>query len=130
MWTLADRPQCAVIPINRRLNKNAPAAARATGPARQTVGCGSRQSPLITCHVRGACVNQNRVGAAGRRGGRATVRFTVSIEVTSFVPGARVEQLIDCADQLLYAAKTGGRNQVRVDTLGRPAVRGAAAATA
>jgi len=59
-----------------------------------------------------------------------TVRFTVSIGVTSFVPGVRVEQLIDCADQALYAAKTGGRNQVRVGTLGRPAVRAVAAATA
>jgi diguanylate cyclase (GGDEF)-like protein len=62
--------------------------------------------------------------------GAEMVRFTVSIGVTSFVPGARVEELIDCADQALYAAKTGGRNQVRIGTLGRPVIRVAAAATA
>lgn len=56
-------------------------------------------------------------------------RFTVSIGVTCFVPGARVEQLIDCADQALYAAKTGGRNQVRVGALELPAMRPAAAAS-
>jgi diguanylate cyclase (GGDEF)-like protein len=57
------------------------------------------------------------------RAGNDTVRFTVSIGVTSFVPGARVEQLIECADQALYAAKTGGRNQVRVGALDLPIAR-------
>jgi diguanylate cyclase (GGDEF)-like protein len=56
-----------------------------------------------------------------------TVRLTVSIGVTSFVPGARVEPLIDCADQALYAAKAGGRNQVQVGALETPPVRKAAA---
>jgi diguanylate cyclase (GGDEF)-like protein len=56
-----------------------------------------------------------------------TVRFTVSIGVTSFVPGARAEQLINCADQALYAAKTGGRNQVQVGAFSPPAVRKATA---
>jgi len=41
------------------------------------------------------------VGA--RPAGARTVRFTVRIGVTSFVPG---ERPIDCADQALYAAAT------------------------
>jgi len=61
---------------------------------------------------------------------RNTVRFTVSIGVTTFVPGARVEQLIECADQALYAAKTGGRNQVRIGALKLPAAHRSAVASA
>ncbi|HLJ18624.1 MAG TPA: GGDEF domain-containing protein, partial [Stellaceae bacterium] len=49
--------------------------------------------------------------------GGQTVRFTISIGVSSFEPRARLEQLIEVADQALYAAKTGGRNQVRVGRL-------------
>lgn len=61
---------------------------------------------------------------------RQTVRFTVSIGVTSFASGARIEQLIDCADQALYAAKTGGRNQVRVGEFDRAAAHAPAVASA
>jgi diguanylate cyclase (GGDEF)-like protein len=61
---------------------------------------------------------------------RQTVRFTVSIGVTSFLSGARIERLIDCADQALYAAKTGGRNQVRIGTVDRAGTAAPAAASA
>jgi two-component system cell cycle response regulator len=57
------------------------------------------------------------------------VRFTVSIGVTTFAKKSRLEQLIACADEALYAAKQAGRNQVRVGQL-PDLLGGAAPATA
>ncbi len=42
---------------------------------------------------------------------------TVSIGVSSYVPKATIEQLIECCDQALYVAKQSGRNQVQVGRL-------------
>jgi PleD family two-component response regulator len=44
------------------------------------------------------------------------VRFTISIGVAQFICKSTVDQLIECADQALYAAKLGGRNQVKIGT--------------
>ncbi|WP_179471315.1 sensor domain-containing diguanylate cyclase [Mycolicibacterium vinylchloridicum] len=44
--------------------------------------------------------------------GRASV--TVSIGVAELIPGHRVEQALDMADAALYAAKSAGRDQVRI----------------
>jgi diguanylate cyclase (GGDEF)-like protein len=50
--------------------------------------------------------------------GTADVRFTVSIGAAVYVRGITVEQILECADKALYAAKSGGRNQVCVGRLG------------
>ena len=42
------------------------------------------------------------------------VRTTVSIGAAQYLPGETVEQLLARADTAVYAAKRGGRNQVRV----------------
>ena len=61
--------------------------------------------------------------------GSTVLRFTVSIGVATFASGSTVEQVIECADQALYAAKTGGRDQVKVGYLpDRAPAREAAAA--
>jgi len=43
---------------------------------------------------------------------REALSFTISIGVSSYTKGMRLDQVIGVADQALYAAKQGGRNRV------------------
>jgi PleD family two-component response regulator len=51
------------------------------------------------------------------------LKLTISVGVASTDDAALFTQLTDRADQALYAAKQGGRNQVRVADMKGPAPR-------
>ncbi len=59
-----------------------------------------------------------KVAAATFPGG---LKLTISVGVAASDEPALFTQLIDRADQALYAAKQGGRNQVRVADMKAPA---------
>src|SRR5262249_27270631 len=48
---------------------------------------------------------------------KGTVRFTVSIGVSTYASGEAFDQIVERADKALYVSKQGGRNRVTVDGL-------------
>jgi diguanylate cyclase (GGDEF)-like protein len=96
---------------------------------------GGEEFIIVLTHTEeaGAVIAAERIRAAIGKletsAGNTILRFTVSIGVATFASGSTVEQVIECADQALYAAKTGGRNQVQIGRL-QAAVAPREAATA
>jgi diguanylate cyclase (GGDEF)-like protein len=73
----------------------------------------------------GAVLAAERVREAVARvvvpAGNQAVSFTVSIGIAAYLRNSSTDKLIECADQALYAAKAGGRNQVCVGRLAQTA---------
>jgi diguanylate cyclase (GGDEF)-like protein len=84
---------------------------------------GGEEFIVVLTHTEeaGARIAAERIRAAISKletpAGNKVLRFTVSIGVATFVPKSTIEKVIECADQALYAAKAGGRDQVQVGHL-------------
>ena len=122
--TTGTRSATACSRGSARCSRSRPAAStsRRASAARSSSCCSPALTPLPPARSRSGCGAGLRPGHRGRIGISVTLGLTVSAGVAGDTAPVDAQGLLAAADQALYAAKRGGRNQTvvgpRVDHAG------------